>query len=264
MHRRDIKFKLRLPVPWWGQRTCDSYVSDVPLHIVPPESAYPLKYPKLTAPDALFAALSAPSTRILGRGLMGTVYDLGDGTIIKRIPYVVTEEIENNDDEHSKVCQEFYTEPYVDREVTILSALSKTSASSVVPSFLGVYNDTRHSSYMIHMTRVGEGDLASSRRHFEGNMGSYTALREALKHAIRLLHAAGVTHNDLKFENIMVGTGPRVWFIDFGHACLEGAADRVPKRRVCGLGMAPDFKDRKLLDGIALATVLADIQERVA
>jgi RIO-like serine/threonine protein kinase len=47
-----------------------------------------------------------------------------------------------------------------------------------------------------------------------------TAIEQKLRDALDAIHGLGIIHGDVRLENIIIGEGGNVWFIDFETALL--------------------------------------------
>lgn len=72
--------------------------------------------------------------------------------------------------------------------------------------------------YGLILEDVGGINLAN----YSPSMGDYSSLGNSLMAAVSTFPSHGVTHADIRSENILLSSPNRIVLIDFGHAILRG------------------------------------------
>lgn len=161
------------------------------------------------------------------------------------------------------VCAKIYKQTNeMMHEVLMLNAAQNSSCS---PKLLGTCSSLR----LVLMELVPGNTLQSLLRANPCRVIVHRIMIELGK-AIEHLHFAGIIHNDLKFDNVMVSdddlTSPRITLIDFGWAMFEGkspyphiSSEDIDKfKHVCpklALGGACDNSTDNYSFGVLLQTI---------
>ena len=173
----------------------------------------------------------------LGRGGMGEVY-LGEQTSIgTKVAVKVLSEIVSSDSEH---LQRFFNEA---------RAVSKIQHAGIVKIFdVGIHSSGH--AYLVMEFLDGESLAARLRRVGRLPVAEIADIGKQIASVLAATHAAGVTHRDLKPDNVFcvpdreLASGERVKVLDFGIAKLSGTLANVSPQTVGAMGtpayMAPE------------------------
>ncbi|MBK9964909.1 MAG: serine/threonine protein kinase [Holophagales bacterium] len=151
--------------------------------------------------------------QVLGRGGMGTVYRVVDGTDGKRRALKVV---------HSALMEGPEGLDRFRREVELLSRVRHPS----VPAVLGWGADGGEPYYVTEL--IDGADLKTEIRRL-GVIPPRDAARLAaeIAEALHAAHEAGIVHRDVKPQNVMLDADGRVHLVDFGIARSVGRGTRI-------------------------------------
>jgi serine/threonine-protein kinase len=176
--------------------------------------------------------------QVLGRGGMGTVYSVVDGTDGRRRALKVV---------HSAVMEGPEGLDRFRREVELLSRVRHPA----VPAVLGWGTDEGEAYYVTEL--IDGSDLKAEIRRI-GLIPPRDAARLAseIADALHAAHLAGVVHRDVKPQNVMLGADGRVHLVDFGIARSVGRGTRILTGTGITLGtpeyMSPEQFDTPRVD----------------
>lgn len=157
---------------------------------------------------------------LLGSGAFGKVYKAvrdSDGQIIAL-------KVINIPDDKPYLVQQ------TDQEVEFLKTLSGNGSgcNPYVICYYGSHYDPSTKQYFIEMELIEGGDMGKYITHLRNTQSPevlyYYLLLIAQKIAegLKYSHNKGITHNDIKLENIMIDTNGVPRLIDYGLACTTG------------------------------------------
>ena len=176
--------------------------------------------------------------QVLGRGGMGTVYSVVDGTDGQRRALKVV---------HSAVLEGPEGLDRFRREVELLSRVRHPA----VPAVLGWGTDGGEAYYVTEL--IDGSDLKTEIRRL-GLVPPRDAARLAseIADALHAAHLAGVIHRDVKPQNVMLGADGRIHLVDFGIARSVGRGTRILTGTGITLGtpeyMSPEQFDTPRVD----------------
>ena len=113
-----------------------------------------------------------------------------------------------------------------------------------------VHNTTKQ--VILNTEFCGETNLQNYLNHYN-NIIRLSEVRDilvSLAKALNYLHSKGVSHRDIKLENILMNPQGVIKLIDFGFAVMDADGD-VLLDNYCGTPayMSPEIVERKLYDG---------------
>lgn len=123
----------------------------------------------------------------------------------------------------------------VEKEVTALKELSKSSAKQYVPEFIdshyGVHDD--RPAHFILMEYIIGNELIAYTENWTGNIpcDMLYHLMEGLINGLCAIHENGFTHGDIKPENILVTDDGIIKYVDFGFSCNVDNVDTSHKSK---------------------------------
>lgn len=131
-------------------------------------------------------------------------------------------------------------------EIDILKTLDHNN----IIKLYGVYNTAKQ--VILNTEFCGENNLQNYLNHYN-NIIRLSEVRDilvSLANALKYLHSKGVSHRDIKLENILIKQNGIVKLIDFGFAVVNENRDALLDN-YCGTPayMSPEIVERKLYDG---------------
>lgn len=129
------------------------------------------------------------------------------------------------------------------REVSVLSRLSHAN----VLHFSNAFEDTNH--VYIATEYCPDGDLHEYLRSQNAGLSEREALKylRQIFYALAYLHARGISHRDVKPENVLMGPNGRVKLADFGLCYWRRPGGEMTTRQHCGTPQyaAPEIMNKQ-------------------